>query len=150
MSEIQTSEIITEFCLVFQTERSDFGHLLFNKFKKLFWRLTVQCKLMRLDRPPAKIQSKSDSNWLLINFYDPNLAVRSSVATISIRNPDYLDGFKSNPISVAAPGYSDGGDSLSSSSLVLWAAAVLTLFLFGKVIFIFVFLIFMQHCLARD
>ena len=30
MSEIQTSEIRTKFRLVFQTERSDFGHLLYN------------------------------------------------------------------------------------------------------------------------
>ena len=45
-------------------------------------------KLMRLDQPPAKIRSKSDSNWLLIDFFDLISAVRSIVATISIRNPD--------------------------------------------------------------
>ena len=50
---------------------------------------------MRWDRLPAKIRSKSDSNWLLIDFYDLNLAVRSIVATISIWNPDYLDPLKS-------------------------------------------------------
>ena len=34
-------------------------------------------KLMWLDRPPAKFWSKSYSNQLLIDFFDPNLAVRS-------------------------------------------------------------------------
>ena len=46
---------------------------------------TVPCKLMRFDRSPSKIRSKSYLNWLLINFFDPNLGVRSIVATISIR-----------------------------------------------------------------
>ena len=53
----------------------------------------AQSKLMRLDRPPAKIRSKSNWNQLLIDFYDPNSAVQSIVATIWIRNPDYLDRF---------------------------------------------------------
>ena len=46
-----------------------------------------QSKLMRLDRPPAKIRSKSYSNWLLIDFCDPNLMLKSIeiVATIWIR-----------------------------------------------------------------
>ena len=34
MSEIQTSKIQTKFCLVFQTERSDFGHLLYSGMPK--------------------------------------------------------------------------------------------------------------------
>ena len=42
-------------------------------------------KQMRLDRPPAKIWSKSYSNRLLINFCDLIPVVRSIVATISIR-----------------------------------------------------------------
>ena len=42
-------------------------------------------KLMRLDRGWPEIWSKSYSNWLLINFFDPNLP-RSIVATILIRN----------------------------------------------------------------
>ena len=45
----------------------------------------LSCKLMRLDRLPAKFQSKSYSNRLLIDFFDPNLPVRSIVATILIR-----------------------------------------------------------------
>ena len=60
----------------------------------------IQIKLMRLDRPPAKIRSKSYSNRLLIDFYYPNLAVRSVIATILIQNPDYLDQFKSNLIEI--------------------------------------------------
>ena len=44
---------------------------------------------MQLDRPPAKIRSKSDSNRLLIDFFDPISAVPSIVETISIRNPDH-------------------------------------------------------------
>ena len=42
-------------------------------------------KLMQLDRPPSKIRSKSYLNWLLIDFFDPNLPVRSIVTTISIQ-----------------------------------------------------------------
>ena len=45
----------------------------------------VSCKLMQLDRPWAKFRSKSYLNCLLIDFFDPNLAVRSIVATISIQ-----------------------------------------------------------------
>ena len=52
-------------------------------------RQSMFSKLIRLDRPPAKIWSKSDSNRLLINFYDPISAVRSIVATILIRNSDH-------------------------------------------------------------
>ena len=44
---------------------------------------------MRLDRPPAKIRSKSYPNRLLIDFFDPISAGRSIVATISIQNPDH-------------------------------------------------------------
>ena len=40
---------------------------------------------MRCNRLPAIIRSKSDSNHLLIDFFDPNLAVRSIIATISIQ-----------------------------------------------------------------
>ena len=58
--------------------------------------LLPSSKLMRLDRPPAKTRSKSYSNWLLIDFFDPISAVRSIVATISIQNPDYLDRLQSN------------------------------------------------------
>ena len=42
---------------------------------------------MRLDRGRPEIRSKSYSNQLLIDFFDPNSAVQSIVATISIRNP---------------------------------------------------------------
>ena len=41
-------------------------------------------KLMRLDRPWAKFWSKSYSNCLLINIFNPNLGVRSIFSTISI------------------------------------------------------------------
>ena len=41
-------------------------------------------KLMQLDRPPAKIRSKSDLNRLLIDFYDPISAVWSIVVIILI------------------------------------------------------------------
>ena len=51
---------------------------------------------MRLDQPPAKIRSKSDSNRLLINFFDPISAIRSIVGTITIQNPDHY--IKSNSI----------------------------------------------------
>ena len=47
-----------------------------------FW---VPRKLIRCNRPPANIRSKSDSDRLLINFSDLNLAIRSIVATISFR-----------------------------------------------------------------
>ena len=40
---------------------------------------------MRLDRGRPEIRSKSYSNRLLIDFFDPNLPVRSIVATISIQ-----------------------------------------------------------------
>ena len=40
---------------------------------------------MRLDRLPAKIGSKLYSDRILIDIFDPNLPVRSIVATISIR-----------------------------------------------------------------
>ena len=40
---------------------------------------------MRLDQPPAKIRSKSYSNRLLIEFFDPISAVQSIVATILIQ-----------------------------------------------------------------
>ena len=40
---------------------------------------------MRSNRPPAKTRSKSASNWLLIDFFDPKLAVQSIVATILIQ-----------------------------------------------------------------
>ena len=52
-------------------------------------RVGLKTKLMRLDQPPAKIRCESDSNRLLINFFDPISAVRSIVATISIQNPDH-------------------------------------------------------------
>ena len=39
---------------------------------------------MRIDRLPFKIRSKSYSNPLLIDFFDPNLPVRSIVVTILI------------------------------------------------------------------
>ena len=42
-------------------------------------------KLMRLDRGRPEIQSKSYSNWLLIDFCNSIPAVRSIVATILIR-----------------------------------------------------------------
>ena len=44
-------------------------------------------KLMRSNRPPAKIRSKSFSNRLLIDFFNPNLLLKSIkiVATIQIR-----------------------------------------------------------------
>ena len=45
----------------------------------------LDAKLMQLDRPPAKIRSKSYSNCLLIDFCDSIPAVRSIVATISIQ-----------------------------------------------------------------
>ena len=50
-------------------------------------------KLMQLNRLPVKIRYKSNSNRLLIDFNDPNLAVRSIVAPISIQNPDHLYRF---------------------------------------------------------
>ena len=53
-----------------------------NSWFKLF---LFKTKLMRLDQPPAKIRSKSYSNQLLINFFDPISAVRSMVATILIQ-----------------------------------------------------------------
>ena len=46
---------------------------------------TVCSKLMRLDLGRPEIRSKLYSNRLLIDFFDPNLPVRSIVATISIR-----------------------------------------------------------------
>ena len=42
------------------------------------------CKLMRSKRPPAKIRSKSYSNRILSDFFDPISAVRSIVAMFSI------------------------------------------------------------------
>ena len=42
-------------------------------------------KLMRLDRGRPKIRSKSYSNRLLIDFFNPNSALRSIVPTISIQ-----------------------------------------------------------------
>ena len=47
--------------------------------------LCVSGKLMRSNRGQPKIQSKSYSNWLLIYVFDPNLQVRSIVATILIQ-----------------------------------------------------------------
>ena len=44
----------------------------------------MYCKLMRLDRGRPEIRSKSYSNRPLIDFFDPNLPVRSIVATILI------------------------------------------------------------------
>ena len=41
---------------------------------------------MRLDRGRPKIWSKLYSNRLLIDIFDPNLAIRSIVPMISIRN----------------------------------------------------------------
>ena len=55
----------------------------------------VSGKLMQLEWQLSKIRSKLYSNQLLIDFFDPNLGVQSIVATISIRNPDYLDQFQS-------------------------------------------------------
>ena len=46
----------------------------------------VNSKLMRSNRGQTKIRSKSYSNRLLIDFFDPNSAVKSIVATSSIRN----------------------------------------------------------------
>ena len=59
---------------------------------------------MRSNRPPAKIGSKSYSNQLLIDFFDPISAVRSIVATIliqiqiqiSILNAIYIENWSKN------------------------------------------------------
>ena len=43
----------------------------------LHWGLKwLPCKLKQFNRPKAKIRFKSDSNRLLINFFDPIPAVR--------------------------------------------------------------------------
>ena len=65
----------------------------FVKIKLAFWsihngkyiRQRFPTKLMRSNRGHAEIRSKSYSNRLLIYFFDPNLPVRSIIATISIR-----------------------------------------------------------------
>ena len=44
MSEIQMSEIQTKFCSVFQTERSDFGHLLYSGMQKYERLKSEQCR----------------------------------------------------------------------------------------------------------
>ena len=44
-------------------------------------------KLMRLDQPPAKIHSKLYSNQLLIDFFDPNLLLKSIKIVVTIQNP---------------------------------------------------------------
>ena len=59
-------------------------------------RVGLKTKLMQLDQPPAKIRSKSDSNRLLIDFFDPISAVRSIVATISIRIRAFISTYRSN------------------------------------------------------
>ena len=64
------------------------------RFERLKWfgffvdkiNLSVFNKLIRLDRGLPKIRSKSYSNRVLINIFDPNLPVPSIVTTISIRN----------------------------------------------------------------
>ena len=53
------------------------------KYQKFIF--DVYIKLMQSNRPPAKIRSKSDSNRLLIDFFDPNLAVQSIVPMIPIQ-----------------------------------------------------------------
>ena len=45
----------------------------------------VHIKRMRLDRGRPEIRSKLYSIRLLIDFFDPNLALQSIVATISIQ-----------------------------------------------------------------
>ena len=51
---------------------------------------------MRSNPGPAKFQSKLYSKRLLIDLFNPNLAVQSIVAMILIQNPDYLDQLQSN------------------------------------------------------
>ena len=50
--------------------------------------MTLEVKLMRFNRVKSTNRLKSDSNRLLIDFFDPNLAVKSIVATILIQNLD--------------------------------------------------------------
>ena len=54
-------------------------------FNEVWGKKGLYCKLMGLDRPPAKIRSKSYLNRLLVDFCDSIPAVRSIVVTISIR-----------------------------------------------------------------
>ena len=58
---------------------------IYNTLRPIFGIRGPGSKLMQLDRPPAKIRSKSYLNQLLIDFCDTNPAVRSIIATISIR-----------------------------------------------------------------
>ena len=44
------------------------------------------CKLMRLDRGLPKIRSKSYSNHVLIDIFDPNLFLKSIEIVATIRN----------------------------------------------------------------
>ena len=53
---------------------------------KIFRSIKSFSKLMRLDRPPPKYRSKSYSNRLLINFFDPNLLLKSIEIVATIRN----------------------------------------------------------------
>ena len=59
--------------------------------------LLISSKLMRLDRLPSKIRSKSYSNPLLIVFFDPNLPVLSIIATLRFRFDFGLKKFKFEP-----------------------------------------------------
>ena len=51
----------------------------------IFQYLSIISKLMRSNRGLPKIRSKSYWNCILIDIFDPNLPVRSIVATISIQ-----------------------------------------------------------------
>ena len=54
MSEIRTSEIRTKFCSVFQTERSDFGHLMYFKNETKKSEENFNVKQVRLKFEPVQ------------------------------------------------------------------------------------------------
>ena len=66
-SEIRTSDIRTKFRLVFQTERSDFGHLLYfdtRFFQVRFFIHSPSRSDISMDMPPEEVVKREDIGWM--------------------------------------------------------------------------------------